>query len=139
MALCQYPFGLQAQGSAFFNLRFKQNPNSIKWNNINKQTIILTVFLTGLDKHWMIRGIPPTPATIVALAGSAKTKYFYLSTRKITNQIEITIPWKVQQSELPTQELQIPPTPNSIIFSLGSVTQSRKSSKTFSCKYTRAS
>lgn len=41
---------------------------------------------------------------------------------------------KMPSLELPTQELQIPPMPNSTSFSLGSVKQSMKSSKTLSCK-----
>lgn len=35
------------------------------------QVLVLTVFLTGLDKHWIVRGIPPLWVTIAAFAKSA--------------------------------------------------------------------
>ena len=45
----------------------------LKWCILtHEKDLRLTVFLTGLDKHWMIRGIPPHWVTMAAFAGSAE-------------------------------------------------------------------
>ena len=38
------------------------------------QVLVLTVFLIGFDKHWIVRGIPPLWVTIAAFAKSAGRK-----------------------------------------------------------------
>lgn len=108
---------------------------------------VLTVFLTGLDKHWMTRGIPSFWVTRAALAGSASTNAYWVNfLEKITGSLlwfkaeprkKSSKSWNqhkfLQLWSLPEQALQIPPIPNSTSFSLGSVKQSRKSSITLSC------
>lgn len=38
------------------------------------QVLVHTEFLIGLDKHWIVRGIPPLWVTIAAFAKSAGRK-----------------------------------------------------------------
>lgn len=116
------------------------------WSIHKKAGSPLTVFLTGLDRHWIMRRIPPLWVMIAAFAGSVEKKRLknYQVDKKLAINIlrEITfnlnlrgwsIIYRLEFLNLPAHELHIPPIPNSTSFSFGSVTQSRKSSKTLSC------